>query len=792
MHFYHTLSAIHASLRLPMTYVQAHPKRGRPCTPDSANQMIRRARNRSAAARKRQKLTLAACAKSVCLHDHHDYPASTIHLLRLYLHRLPLADQRRFIDARMFDDIEKIAELSNLKNKKTRSYHLETPNVLLRRLETAMCNGSALPCPREDDLQPVCIKFFAHACDRSTNFLYQYRPNEVHYPTITAEEHAFALDPVRQIVERESPKKTSVLAWFDMEVKISCALPTDPKIVLAYSTKKQAHASYVLQQETARSFAHAEKSVARFMATLNSADYDDVVVNHEEACDGLDAPLPARVLPKKKPLSAYRYSNMLLGEKSDDFPELEDVASYTWFVNIWQNKEEYPHLQNILVRKWMMFAKCDTCCKYRENSAKSIDSKERVALSKVYQKHVAFIKRERRAYETKRMKAINNPREYLSLIIDGADAARFALPHFAHASSTTSKKWHLRLHILGCIAHGRRPYVFTCPSHYAQGHNITIQVIKDVILDTQRREGTLPPKLFLQLDNTTKQNKGKYLFGFLAHLMYSGVFKSVEVSFLPVGHTHEDIDQMFSRMSVYLRSHNAPCRRSMGICIERAYTKNGQSPVVVHWDNVANISGFLGPHVRKIPDVTSYYHFHLARAAGNISMQVRTWPGALPDDPVDFWRGPGEYHSPNHLVFEQHSNVPSLLVAKQNSEVPPAARATHCLQEGYFHNLDKRKEDLYAMFDLFPNICNQSAIDDCLLLLEMESTPLDTAIPFAWTDSEITQLYSHGGNPPVNELALADLEADQEEIQPDVPDRYINTFSPFSLFLVIHIGPFFM
>ena len=35
------------------------------------------------------------------------------------------------------------------------------------------------------------------------------------------------------------------------------------------------------------------------------------------------------------------------------------------------------------------------------------------------------------------------------------------------------------------------------------------------------------------------------------------------MSFLPVGHTHEDIDQLFSKFSAYFRCHNAYTVREM-------------------------------------------------------------------------------------------------------------------------------------------------------------------------------------------------------------------------------------
>jgi hypothetical protein len=74
----------------------------------------------------------------------------------------------------------------------------------------------------------------------------------------------------------------------------------------------------------------------------------------------------------------------------------------------------------------------------------------------------------------------------------------------------------------------------------------------------------VPRKVFLQLDNTSKQNKSKYLFGWLGYLVYTGVVDRVLVSMHRVGHTHEDIDQLFSRTSVALRKMDAVCRKDLG------------------------------------------------------------------------------------------------------------------------------------------------------------------------------------------------------------------------------------
>ena len=59
---------------------------------------------------------------------------------------------------------------------------------------------------------------------------------------------------------------------------------------------------------------------------------------------------------------------------------------------------------------------------------------------------------------------------------------------------------------------------------------------------------TLPEHLHWQMDGGS-ENWNKCVFGFCAYLVSVGVFKTIVLSRLPVGHTHEDIDAWFGRLS---------------------------------------------------------------------------------------------------------------------------------------------------------------------------------------------------------------------------------------------------
>ena len=66
----------------------------------------------------------------------------------------------------------------------------------------------------------------------------------------------------------------------------------------------------------------------------------------------------------------------------------------------------------------------------------------------------------------------------------------------------------------------------------------------------------LPKKLFLQLDNSAKDNKNRYVMAFCSLLTAKRVFKEVTVGFFIVSHTHEDIDAHFSYLSKLLKMKN--------------------------------------------------------------------------------------------------------------------------------------------------------------------------------------------------------------------------------------------
>jgi hypothetical protein len=137
------------------------------------------------------------------------------------------------------------------------------------------------------------------------------------------------------------------------------------------------------------------------------------------------------------------------------------------------------------------------------------------------------------------------PAEYLSLIIDGADQSAYGLPHFIEIDKTSANQMKMPVYLMGVLVHGYRTFGFTYLKNIKHGTNIVIECMHHVLNDYLTQRGRIPPVIYLQLDNTWKQNKNKYMLGFMACLVAWGVCRQVLISFLPVGHTHEDIGFVF-------------------------------------------------------------------------------------------------------------------------------------------------------------------------------------------------------------------------------------------------------
>ena len=176
----------------------------------------------------------------------------------------------------------------------------------------------------------------------------------------------------------------------------------------------------------------------------------------------------------------------------------------------------------------------------------------------------------------------------MCMIIDGMTQKTTQLPHWVRRPSWVDTHEY-GTHVIGSIIEGLGIHLeFSYTENIGDSSNVLIDNIQKGIKrlhDHRRsRREPLPEVLYLQLDNTT-HNKSKSLFTYLSWLLDTGIFKKVKVNYLLVGHTHEIIDQVFSRYSVALRKVNCLTLAELMEVAKTCYTPN---PTVEHVQSVTN------------------------------------------------------------------------------------------------------------------------------------------------------------------------------------------------------------
>ena len=90
---------------------------------------------------------------------------------------------------------------------------------------------------------------------------------------------------------------------------------------------------------------------------------------------------------------------------------------------------------------------------------------------------------------------------------------------------------------------------------------ILCSTIECVRLICAQRGDDMPEHLVIQTDNTVSQSKNSFAHLFQALLVSRLLFKTVTMNYFMVGHTHEDIDQLFALVVKYIlqkTSYQAP------------------------------------------------------------------------------------------------------------------------------------------------------------------------------------------------------------------------------------------
>ncbi|CAH1242494.1 Hypp6767 [Branchiostoma lanceolatum] len=266
--------------------------------------------------------------------------------------------------------------------------------------------------------------------------------------------------------------------------------------------------------------------------------------------------------------------------------EMEPYCSKQTFYNMWNEMHD-----NVFIKKSSLFTKCKKCVQLERKLERTRIPRKRLQIQDRRRAHLDRQMRERLNYYRRREAAHRNPNRYLSLIIDGMDQAKTYLPHFVGPKSKDMASTDLmKVHVSGIISHGHGiKATYTDVFEYKHDSNLTINLLLKMLYRLSKR-GPLPPILYVQADNCFRENKNRFMLAFLDLLVHQGIFAEVQLSFLYVGHTHEDIDQLFSQIADRLRHEEARTPKQL---LEKL-------PDAAEMRGLYDVRGWLEPYIVNI------------------------------------------------------------------------------------------------------------------------------------------------------------------------------------------------
>jgi hypothetical protein len=229
-------------------------------------------------------------------------------------------------------------------------------------------------------------------------------------------------------------------------------------------------------------------------------------------------------------------------EDCRQWPDCYDDCSPTYFNALWTKL--YPKVR---LRRHMRFSKCTECVELRRiKNDRSRRRADRDAAHKKLLDHYEYIKGARALIQKKKNDGITNPQEYMYMSLDGTNALPFGFPHFAETTKD-EKKERIETKLMIAYVHGIGTYTYDIFADIKGDPNLNIECLQRTLKHVEKKQGTLAKTLYLQLDNCFRENKNAYVLCYLAWLIERGVFERIELSFLPVGHTHNECDQVLIR-----------------------------------------------------------------------------------------------------------------------------------------------------------------------------------------------------------------------------------------------------
>ena len=162
----------------------------------------------------------------------------------------------------------------------------------------------------------------------------------------------------------------------------------------------------------------------------------------------------------------------------------------------------------------------------------------------------------------------------MTFIADGATQRNFMLPKLRkRPPKELATKELFCSKLYGVFLYGYGMSCYVVHESVGGGANLNCTCTYLTLIDALKSGRPIPEEIHLQLDNTTGENKCVTVICFAGWLVKMGFCRRVRLFFLPKGHTHVIIDQIFGCITKYIRARHVYTFKSLLGCIRDVLSK---------------------------------------------------------------------------------------------------------------------------------------------------------------------------------------------------------------------------
>lgn len=307
---------------------------------------------------------------------------------------------------------------------------------------------------------------------------------------------------------------------------------------------------------------------------------------------------------------------------------VDKLPSYATFLALME-----LHFKHVKFPKKTRLGQCDFCTQIPALRQKCANARERSQLKSQISAHNLLVRLERLSFAERDERSQRFPEKYMHIAMDCPEM--IWLPHLRPIAKSHSKYERMPLPAIGILnlSHHTKEYVYHLPV-YKRNPNLYITSTffhlcnKLSSISMERR----PHTLWMQMDNCAKENKNRWFFAFCCLLIHWNWFRCVQLSFLPPGHSHSIVDQMFSTRQKQLEWNSVPSIPALVEFVNRIYGESPLKPKQSFLPKVYNWAGWMGPYVSDLEGHSGPHVFKFEKHAnGQVAMMHKPWHSSTED-----------------------------------------------------------------------------------------------------------------------------------------------------------------